>query len=334
MIVEDFEPFRAFVTSTLEQHSDLQIVGESSDGLEAVSKAAELQPDLIVLDIGLPSLNGLVAARRILEHSSQSKVLFVSGDQAPEIVEQAFSTGASGYLVKSDAGRQLLTAVRTVLAGENYLSSSLAGLQVNHNARHLSAPGELSKPKQAKAPPQEEFAGRHEAVFYSEDQQLLDHGSRFIASALTAGHGAVVALTRVHREGLDRNLEAAGVNVAAALKQGRYVAMDAAETLSSCMTNGLFDSTLFLRSFENLILAMSSASQGKHTRVAIFGETADLLWKQGNAEAAIQAEKIGNQLSRTHGVDIVCTYSKGVQDTMKEDVLQRICSEHSAVFYK
>ena len=333
LVVEDFEPFRAFVTSALEQHPEFEIVGEAADGLEAVSRAAELQPELIVLDISLPSLNGIAAASRIREHSPQSKVLFVSGDQAPDIVEQAFSAGAHGYLVKSEAGRHLLAAVRTILEGERYLSSSLSDLQVNHN--DLLQGDASSRPKHAAPPPQKaETAGRHEAVFYSNEQQLIDHLSRFIAAALNAGNGAIVVATREHQQNLVRSLEAGGIDVAAALRQGRYIALDAADTLASCMVDGIFDSVQFLQSFENLILKISSAVQGKRPRVAFFGECVDLLWKQGDAKAAIQAEKIGNQLSRRHIVDILCAYSRGVQGAMEEDVLQRICAEHSAVYYK
>ena len=333
LVVEDFEPFRAFVTSTLEQYPEFEIIGEAADGLEAVSKAADLQPDLIVLDIGLPSLNGIVAARRILENSSQSKILFVSGDQAPDIVEQAFSTGANGYLVKSDAGRHLLTAIRTVLEGEHYLSSRLSGLQVNNALQHPATQASL-EPKQITPPSKDETTGRHRAVFYSDDRQLLDHLSRFIAAALNAGNGAVVVATGTHQQSLVQSLETSGVDVAAALKQGRYIAQDAADTLSSFMVNGMVDSGRFLQSFENLILKTSTVAQGKHPRIALFGECVDLMWKQGNVEAAIQAEKLGSQLSRKYAVDILCAYSMSVQGAMEEESIQRICAEHSAIYRK
>ena len=333
LVVEDFEPFRAFVTSALEQHPEFEIIGEASDGMEAVNKAAELHPDLILLDVGLPSLNGIAVASRIREHSPQSKVLFVSGDQSPDIVEQAFATGGNGYLVKSDAGRHLLAAIKTVLEGEHYLSSNLSGLEVNHNALHQGA--ESSKPKQAAPSPLKvETATRHEAVFYSNEQQLLDHLSRFVAAALNAGNGAIVVATGAHQENLVRSLEAGGVDVAAALKQGRYIALDVNETLSSFMVNGMVDSVRFLQSFENLILATASAAQAKQPRVAIFGEAANLLWKQGNVEAAIQSEKLGNQLTRNFAVDILCGFSMAAHAVMEEDVLQRMCAEHSAVYHK
>jgi len=82
-------------------------------------------------------------------------------------------------------------------------------------------------------------------VFYSDDRQLLNHLSRFIAAALNAGNGAVVVATRGHQESLVQSLEASGVDVAAALKQGRYIVVDAADALSSCMANGMFVSTDF-----------------------------------------------------------------------------------------
>jgi DNA-binding NarL/FixJ family response regulator len=127
LVVDDFEPFRRFVCATLEQSPNLQIVGEVTDGLEAVHRAEELQPDLILMDIGLPSLNGIEAARRIRELSPESKILFVSENRSGEVAEEALRTGAGGYVVKSDASAELLPATKAVLAGKRFISASLAG---------------------------------------------------------------------------------------------------------------------------------------------------------------------------------------------------------------
>jgi DNA-binding NarL/FixJ family response regulator len=334
LVVDDFEPFRAFVTSALVQHSELEIIGELSDGLEAVHRASELHPDLILLDVGLPSLNGIAAARRIREHSPQSKILFVSGDQSSEIIEEALSAGAAGYLVKSDAGRQLLVAIGAVLQGKQYLSSSLSGLHVKHNGHQHAGTSEVSKSKQITAPPlQGEIVGRHEAMFYSNDRQLLDRVSQFIGAALNAGNGAVVVATGAHREGLMQSLQASGVDMAAALEQERYIAVDPAELLSACMVNGMLEPNPFLQGFGQLILQAASAANAEHPRVAVFGEGPDLLWKQGNIKAAIQDEKLGNQLAETHAVDILCGYSlSNVRGAGAVDILQQICAEHSAVY--
>jgi DNA-binding NarL/FixJ family response regulator len=94
LVVEDYDPFRRFICSTLRSNPELQIVGEVSDGLEAVQKAEELQPDLILLDLGLPSLNGIEAARRIRNLSPKSKILFVSQESAADVVREALSVGA------------------------------------------------------------------------------------------------------------------------------------------------------------------------------------------------------------------------------------------------
>jgi DNA-binding NarL/FixJ family response regulator len=336
LVVDDFEPFRAFVTSVLVQHPEWQIIGELSDGLEAVRKAAELHPDLILLDIGLPSLNGIAAARRIRERSPQSKILFISANQSSDFVEQALSTGAAGYLVKSDAGSQLLVAVAAALEGKQYLSSSVSGLHVNHNGHQPTGAYTWSKPKQVTPlppPPKGEVGGRHEVVFYLSDRQLLDRLSQFIGAALNAGNGAVVVATDAHREGLVRSLQAGGVDIAAALEQGRYIAVDAAEFLSSCMVNGMLEPNTFLQGCGQHILKAASAAKTEHPRVAVFGEGPDLLWKLGNIKAAILDEKLGSQLSQTYAVDILCGYSlNNVQGMVDVDVLQQICAEHSAVY--
>ena len=177
-----------------------------------------------------------------------------------------------------------------------------------------------------------EIAGRHEAVFYSTDRQLLDHLSEFIAAALNTGNGAVVVATSVHREGLAQCLQAGGVDIAAALQQGRYIAADAAELLSTCMADGLIEANSFLQGISKLILQAASAAKTEHPRVAVFGEGPDLLWKLNNIAAAIQDEKLGNQLAKTYAVDILCGYSlDNVRGVVAVDVLRQICAEHSVV---
>ena len=126
LVVEDCEPWRRHFSTALQKQPELQVIGEVSDGLDAVQKAQELQPDLILLDIGLPSLNGLEVARRIRKVSPASRILFVSENRSADIAEEALSTGASGYVVKSDTGSELLPAVKAVLEGKRFISASLA----------------------------------------------------------------------------------------------------------------------------------------------------------------------------------------------------------------
>jgi len=121
--VEDFAPYRRFILSALASMPDLQIISEVSDGLEAVQKAVELQPDLILLDIGLPSLNGIEAARQIRTLVPESKVIFLTQESSADVVQEARSLGARGYVVKLMAGSELLPAVEAVLSGKTFVSS-------------------------------------------------------------------------------------------------------------------------------------------------------------------------------------------------------------------
>jgi len=125
VIVEDFVAFRRLICSILGKREDLQIICEVSDGLEGVQKAEELKPDLILLDIGLPKLNGLQAAREIRKLAPESKIIFVSQESSPDLVQEALSSGAQGYVAKASLERDLLVAVEAVLEGKQFISSSL-----------------------------------------------------------------------------------------------------------------------------------------------------------------------------------------------------------------
>jgi len=126
LVVDDFEPFRHFVRTTLQTRPGLQVVGEASDGLEAIQKAEELQPHLILLDIGLPALNGIDAAHRISTLLPDAVILFVSQNNDANVVAGALSDGAKGYVLKPDANRELLPAVHAVLRGEHFASTGVA----------------------------------------------------------------------------------------------------------------------------------------------------------------------------------------------------------------
>lgn len=115
LIVDDYEPWRQFVRSALQKKTELEVVGESSDGLQAIQQAQELRPDLILLDLGLPTLHGIEAARRLRMLLPLSKILFVSQESSPDIVQEALSTGAQGYVIKQNA-RDLLAAVNAAIA--------------------------------------------------------------------------------------------------------------------------------------------------------------------------------------------------------------------------
>jgi DNA-binding NarL/FixJ family response regulator len=124
LIVEDYEPFRRFVCSALVKRAELQVVGEVSDGPEAVEKAEELKPDLVLLDIGLPTLDGIEVARRIHELVPESKIVFLSMEYSLAVVQKALSLGALGYVEKLSSAAEILAAVEAVCQGKRYVSLS------------------------------------------------------------------------------------------------------------------------------------------------------------------------------------------------------------------
>ena len=103
----------------------MQVLGEASDGLEAVRKAEELNPDLILLDIGLPNLNGIEAQHRLRVRIPGAKVLFLTQDNDSDVVREALSNGAQGYVLKTDAGSELLPAIQAISRGEKFVSSGV-----------------------------------------------------------------------------------------------------------------------------------------------------------------------------------------------------------------
>jgi len=133
LVADDFEPFRRFVCATLQDKLESQTIIEASEGVAAIELAQALQPDLVLLDIGMAKLNGIEAARRILKLSPKSKILFVSQESSADVVQAAFSVGASGYVVKMDVVSELLPAVNAVLSGKTFVGSRFAraGITVN-----------------------------------------------------------------------------------------------------------------------------------------------------------------------------------------------------------
>jgi DNA-binding NarL/FixJ family response regulator len=136
--VDDFEPFRRLVCSTLRNRPEAQVVAEAPDGLEAVQRAWHFQRDLILLDVGLPKLNGLAAARQMRTLAPKAKIIFVSQESSADVVQEALAIGGAGYVVKTDANR-LLAAVDAVLAGGQFVSAVLSGEMVKTQALPISA---------------------------------------------------------------------------------------------------------------------------------------------------------------------------------------------------
>ena len=126
LVVDDFKQWRDFVRVCFEKRPDVHILGFASDGLEAIQKARDLQPDVILMDISLPELNGIQAAARIRQLVPKTKILFLTGQADPETVRDAFRVGGDGYILKWDASEELIVGMETVLLGKRFTSRSIA----------------------------------------------------------------------------------------------------------------------------------------------------------------------------------------------------------------
>lgn len=298
-VVEDFDPFRRFIFSKLQSRAEFHIT-QAADGFEAVRKAEELQPDLILLDIGLPKLDGIEVARSIRKLVPLAKILFLSVNSDPDLIREVLDLGALGYIHKSNIEHDLLPAIEAAVHGNQFVSVAPA----------KSADGA--------------FPHRHEIVFSSDDELLQDSLARFVATALMAGDAAIVWATEPHRDNLRHRLKARGVSVDAATRAGTYIAADAAETADPVHIAGVIRS-----------LMQAARRAGKeHPRVAVCGERAGRLWGEGRVDEAIRLEQLFNELAKNlDEVDLLCVYPvpHGHDD---KDAFGRLCAEHSEMSFR
>ena len=333
LIVDDYAPFRRFVCSTLQKQPELQVIGELSDGLEAVEKSAELQPDLILLDIGLPTLNGIEAARRIYELLPNSKILFVSQESSPDVVQAAFRSGAWAFVVKSDVVSELLTAIETVRRGNRFVGKRFEGL----NLPDTSDRGSFEEvPKNSFETAASLFRSRreqgHVVRFYEDDTDLVDNLCAMFTEALDAGESVAAVITRSHRQDLLERLIEHGIDVNEATKTGRLTVVDAVEALNGFMDANGPNRERFLFQFGNVVRNTAAAAVHNNRPVVVFGEMVAELWARTEYENAIRLEQLWNELALTHSFYLCCAYPvSGFQGGLKGEPYSRVCAEHSEV---
>ena len=334
LVAEDHEQFQQFICSTLETSPELQVIGRVSDGLDAVQRAEELQPDLIVLDIGLPTLSGIEAARRIRKLSPRSKIIFLTQESSADVVREALNLGAKGYVLKANAGSELLAAVQAVRRGGEFVGRGLPG-RTSTEVADKQASDRLCQQEDlpSLASRTRHFPRGHVVQFYDDDASFLIGFTRFLESALEAGNAVIVSATESHRQAFLQRLQAHGVDVAAAIEQRRYIPLDVAETLSTFMVNDVPDPVRFRKVVGDLFAAAAKGAKGEHRCVSSCGEGAPILWAEGKGDAAIQIEHLWDEMAREYDVDTLCGYVlSGFQREQESHIYERICAEHSTVY--
>jgi DNA-binding NarL/FixJ family response regulator len=316
LVAENHEWWRRYICSAIERASQWQVVGTAADGMEAVYKARTLKPDLILLDVGLPTLNGLEAARQMLAHDPDSRILFVTEQQFLDIAEVAVATGARGYIVKSDVGRELLLAMEAVVEGRRFISAKLAG-RVFETTKDRRVARELRC---------------HEAGFYADESSLLNDYTGFAEAALDAGNGLVMVVTSSRRDALYQRLQARGIDIDRAIKERRCLWRDVPAALSSFTIGGRVDEARFWNAASALIMEAARGSRRDPPGVSACGDGAATLLQAGLVDAAIRLEQLWDEVARTYNVDIFCPYpSHGFRCDDENEVFRELRAVHSAV---
>ena len=306
LVVEDHAKFRTVICELLQESPGVRIVGEAADGLDAIRQAEALRPDVVLLDMSLPSLNGLEVASRIRAAIPDTKVIFLTVEASPEVVEQAFRCGAHGYVYKPRAHRDLLTVLDAITQGARFVNSGLERVAAGHSSA----------------------SHHHHVAFCSSDEVVIRTLGRFIARHLDDGSAVVSLVADVHAEGVRRNLLASYVDLDVAIQEQRYVALQISDLFAQVLVDGYPEPARFFSVAEDLLT--DAARRARNGRVAACGEGAPTLWVQGHREAAIQLEHLWDEVAKNRRMDVLCAYPLSAR-VEKMRTLTRLCAEHTAV---
>ena len=305
LVVDDHAAFRRIVCELLQESPGVRIVGEAADGLDAVHQAAALCPDVVILDMSLPSLNGFEVARRIRAAVPHAKVMFVTVETSPEVVEQAFRIGAHGYVYKPRAHRDMLAVIDAITQGAQFVNGGLERVADGDSlASH-----------------------HHQAAFCSSDEVLINAFGRFIARGLNDGGTVISLVADAHAEGLRRHL-ALHADLDCAIREQRYMPLRVSDLLAQMMVDDYPDRLKFFSVADGMLT--DAARRAKNGRVAACGECAPTLWARGHREAAIQLERLWDEVSKHRPMDVLCAYPLSAR-VEKMGALRRLCAEHTSV---
>ena len=194
LVADDHEVVRRGLCGLLGAQPDWEICGEAANGRDAVEKTLQLKPDVVILDVGMPILNGLEATRQILKANPQVKVLILTLHDSDQVVQEVLNAGARGFLLKSDAARDLVAAVEALRRDKIYFTPKVASMVLNGYLRRDGTPAAPEARGRSRLTPRER-----------EIVQLLAEGksSKEVAVAL----GLSVKTAETHRSNIMRKLE-------------------------------------------------------------------------------------------------------------------------------
>ena len=285
---------------------DFDVAGTASDGWQAIDLARQLDPDVIVLDINMPGLNGFQTSRALSDAGSKAPIVFLSALDADEHVGEAFRWGARGFVEKSYIARDLPSAIDHVLSGRQFLPSLTSMFRVAN--------------------------GRGHAIDLHDDAAtFLNRVSGYFDLALKRGDATCVIADEETREGLSQRLRSRGWDLAGPSTHNRYLLVDAGAALQRFMRNGLPDPGV-LADIATELDQYRLAVTGRQTScLTLFGNMAGSLMADGNAAAAIALEHRWTAVTKDLPFLTLCGYAPSCFPAAAPTLWANACAEHAMV---
>jgi len=288
--------------------ADFDIVGTAADGQQALNETRRLDPDVIVLDVSMPVLDGFQTVRALRREGSQVPIVFLSTNDSDAYVEEAFACGGHGYVVKTRVVPDLASALDHVLAGRLFVPSLTSML------------------------PLVETGSGHAMHLYGDERHLLYELAEFFDEALRRGDATCVIGEPGLGDGLEKGLRARGWSVGESPGHIRYQSFDTDEALAGFMRDGLPDAARLAEVVAELDQYRKAVAEGPVQRLTIFGNMAALLSARGNGQAAMMLERTWSALTRELPFFTVCGYStECFHPTPHPDLFSTACAAHWAV---
>jgi CheY-like chemotaxis protein len=285
--------------------NDFDVVATAADGRQALSAAQRLEPDLVVLDITMPELDGFQTLRELKRLKSRAKIVFLTMHGEDEHIMEALRCGANGYVLKIRARSDLTAALNHVHAGRFFLPTPSP----------LALGGHLG----------------HILQFYVDDDHFLDSASRFLSTALGCGDTVGVNLNAAHRLGIAQRLSAQGWDVTRIKQQGRYVEFDIADVLSRIMREDRLDAVSLAAIIDDVERARLTSPQGPHCRMTLCGTLAGWLYASGRVDMATELERIWHDRTRGLPFLTLCPYPLAPCAGLPSKLCLDVCDHHSVV---
>jgi CheY-like chemotaxis protein len=285
---------------------DFDVVGVATDGRQALQTARRADPDVIVLDVDMPGLDGFQTLRALKQEGLAAPAVFLSMHEADEIIDAAFQCGGRGYVVKSHLGRDLASALDQALLGGLFVPSLTSLFRLTH-------------------------ASMHAMQVHRDVETFLGGLAFFFDLALRRGDATCVIASEPVREGLSVRLRARGWHVGGSSGHKRILVIDAADALNRFMRNGLPDADRLAEIAAELDQYRIAVAEGPTSRLTISGNLVMSLISDGNASAAIALESHWNTL--THGLPFVtlCGYATSCFHDGVPTLWSDACAEHSVL---